>query len=67
MFITGIYIMIIGMLTVFLFLCLLILLMQVNYLILKAVNKFMPEEPEEQDEMQEIAAVLTAIKAYVKG
>lgn len=74
MLLTGVYIMIIGMIVVISFLCLLILTMHGVAWSLRFLNKYFPETLPEKDRYEkvfeqhdEIAVVLAAVKAYVKG
>jgi|GEM_PF-5279578 len=74
MLITGTYLMIIGMIVVISFLCLLILTMHGVAWGLKYVNKYIPEVIPEKDrservfeQQDEIAVVVAAVNAYVKG
>jgi len=74
MLLTGVYIMIVGMIVVVSFLILLILSMKLVSGSMKYINKFLPEIEEETDkykkvfdQQDEIAVVLAAVKAYVKG
>jgi len=63
---TGVFIMLMGMGTVFLFLLIMIGMMHVNSFVLKFINKFCPEEIDtpksnnklKKDDMSEIAAAI---------
>lgn len=74
MLIDGIYIMIVGMVVVLSFLCLLILTMHASAKVLVVVNKYFPEPVQEKCKLakvigqnDEIAVVVAAVKAYIKG
>ena len=74
MLITGVYIMIMGMATVFVFLGLLVMTIHLTAYSLKYVNRYFPEPVKEEGKLQkvieqhdDIAVIVAAVKAYIKG
>ncbi len=71
---TGFYMMIIGMFVVFVFLGLLIMTIHLTAYLLTYINKYFPEPVKETGKLQkvmeqhdDIAVVVAAVKAYIKG
>lgn len=74
MLLTGFYVMIVGMVVVLSFLTLMVVTMNVNAKVLCLLGKYFPEPEEEKGKLEkaieqndEIAVVLAAVQAYVKG
>jgi Na+-transporting methylmalonyl-CoA/oxaloacetate decarboxylase gamma subunit len=72
MIVTGLYVMLVGMITVFAFLYLLVLIMQLVSWASIRLNKFFPEEVEVVEEVQksdlsEIAIAIAAVTKFTKG
>jgi sodium pump decarboxylase gamma subunit len=72
MLVTGVYVMFVGMVVVFSFLYLLVLIMQLISWASGHLNKFMPEEAEtseepKQNDLSEIAIAIAAVTKFTKG
>jgi sodium pump decarboxylase gamma subunit len=71
----GLRFMIIGMSVVFLFLAVMVIVMKLNYIVLRFFNRFSPEQEEKTEEAtgiamhshNDVAVAIAAVKAYIKG